>query len=134
MLKRNEVAVGGIYSNRKNGRFYSERKVTDIKINKRYPILTVVEYQIESGYVSHQLSDHKGSMTIVSFQKWAAERLDTMEDIPVHSFAFECKCGKLLEAGYHFVGQTVETLDCDCGLRWTVPQPRCIKKEDEKPS
>ncbi|MFF2531294.1 hypothetical protein ACFVS2_20540 [Brevibacillus sp. NPDC058079] len=132
MLKRDEIVVGGIYSNGKKDRFYSERMVLNVKNNERYPKMSIIEYEVVRGYSSHQLIDSKGSMTVESFCKWAEERLDTRKVIPIHSFVFECNCGNKLEAGFHLVGQTVEEIDCDCGLSWTIQQPRCVQKHMEE--
>lgn len=97
MFKRGEVVVSGLYANGKSDRFYSERKVLNIKWNEKYPTLSRVDYEVMQGYVSHQLTDNKGSMTIQSFCKWASERLDTAKVVEVNSLVFECTCVKNLK-------------------------------------
>lgn len=130
-MKMSDIVVDGLYSNGKSDRYYSERRVLSIKVNERYSKLSQVSYEIVNGYVSHTLADGKGVMTLEAFAKWAAVRLDIHPVIPVHALVIECKCGTRLEAGYHIVGQTVDVIDCDCGLEWTIPQPRCVDKREK---
>lgn len=127
-MKMSEIVVDGLYSNGNTDRYFSERKVLSIKVNERYPKLSQVDYEIVNGFVSHTITDRKGRVTIEAFAKWAAIRVDTAPTIPVQTVVIECQCGERLEAGFHLVGQTVDTMLCDCGLEWTIQQPRCIDK------
>ncbi|MCL6480028.1 MAG: hypothetical protein K6T65_16815, partial [Peptococcaceae bacterium] len=61
-MKKREIVIGGIYSNGKKGRFYSERKVVDISMEGKYKLYKgqinqeTVFYETIKGYYSNRCS------------------------------------------------------------------------------
>lgn len=73
-MKKAEIVKGGVYSNEKTGRFYSERKVIDI--GNDYTLYSsqedcdCVKYETVNGQ-----SRGNGCMTRARFANWAKKRI-----------------------------------------------------------
>lgn len=73
-MKKQDIVVGGTYSNGKQGRLYSERKIIEEGSHLAYICCKdtdFVKYEVVSGY-----GNGLGRMTRLRFASWAKKRID----------------------------------------------------------